>query len=264
MVVALRPANFYGSSLPRPRFFDHSSHPGPRIFDDLTERVDPPVSVMDPFLSWAHEAHWSMGGLNTQRFRLQGRIEGNIDRLRKFREKQVKSQTGNTPKKQNDAVPEAAGKKNQKRAGSTSPPPAPRVTKKRKFMDLFEDESENPEDEPKSERTRGKKFPARKLVGEFERVAKETEAKKKNGKTQEFVESVGVRTRRSGLEKGHDRGADSVMKIVEELNKEGSEGKKSKTRLRKVGEDGQKVPADAGGNGGSVRTSPRLAKQKSS
>ncbi|CAI0549723.1 unnamed protein product [Linum tenue] len=211
MVVALRPANFYGSSLPRPRFFDHSSHPGPRIFDD--------VSVMDPFLSWAHEAHWSMGGLNTQRFRLQGRIEGNIDRLRKFREKQVKSQTGNTPKKQNDAGLEAAGKKNQKRAGSTSPPPAPRVTKKRKFMDLFEDESENPEDEPKRERTRGKKFPARKLVGEFERVAKEN----------------------------------SVMKIVEELNKEGSEGKKSKKRLRKVG-----------GDGGSVRTSPRLAKQKSS
>ncbi|CAI0549724.1 unnamed protein product [Linum tenue] len=221
MVVALRPANFYGSSLPRPRFFDHSSHPA--------ERVDPPVSVMDPFLSWAHEAHWSMGGLNTQRFRLQGRIEGNIDRLRKFREKQVKSQTGNTPKKQNDAGLEAAGKKNQKRAGSTSPPPAPRVTKKRKFMDLFEDESENPEDEPKRERTRGKKFPARKLVGEFERVAKETEAMKKN-----------------------------------ELNKEGSEGKKSKKRLRKVGEDGQKVPADAGGDGGSVRTSPRLAKQKSS
>ncbi|CAI0549721.1 unnamed protein product [Linum tenue] len=205
MVVALRPANFYGSSLPRPRFFDHSSHPA--------ERVDPPVSVMDPFLSWAHEAHWSMGGLNTQRFRLQGRIEGNIDRLRKFREKQVKSQT-------NDAGLEAAGKKNQKRAGSTSPPPAPRVTKKRKFMDLFEDE-------------RGKKFPARKLVGEFERVAKETEAMKKNGKTQESVES-------------------------------GSEGKKSKKRLRKVGEDGQKVPADAGGDGGSVRTSPRLAKQKSS
>ncbi|CAI0549722.1 unnamed protein product [Linum tenue] len=199
MVVALRPANFYGSSLPRPRFFDHSSHPA--------ERVDPPVSVMDPFLSWAHEAHWSMGGLNTQRFRLQGRIEGNIDRLRKFREKQVKSQTGNTPKKQNDAGLEAAGKKNQKRAGSTSPPPAPRVTKKRKFMDLFEDES--------------KKFPARKLVGEFERVAKETEAMKKNGKTQESVESVGVRT-------------------------------KSKKRLRKVGD------------GGSVRTSPRLAKQKSS
>ncbi|CAI0460986.1 unnamed protein product [Linum tenue] len=212
MVVALRPANFYGSSLPRPRFFDHTN--------DVTERFDPPVSVMDPLLSWAQEAHWSMGGLNTQRFRLQGRIEGNVDRLRKFREKQAKSQTGNTPKKQqNDVLPLAAGEKNHKRAGSTSPPPAPRVMKKRKFMDLFGDES--------------KKWPVRKLVGEFERVAMETEAKKNEGKTQESVESVGVRTN-------------------------------SKKRLRKVGEDGQKIPADAGGNGGSVRTSPRFAKLKSS
>ncbi|CAI0461014.1 unnamed protein product [Linum tenue] len=206
MVVALRPANFYGSSLPRPRFFDHTN--------DVTERVDPPVSVMDPLLSWAQEAHWSMGDLNTQRFRLQGRIEGNVDRLRKFREKQAKSQTGNTPKKQQN------GEKNHKRAGSTSPPPAPRVMKKRKFMDLFGNESE-------------RKWPVRKLVGEFERVAMETEAKKNEGKTQESVESVGVR-------------------------------KNSKKRLRKVGEDGQKIPADAGGNGGSVRTSPRFAKLKSS
>ncbi|CAI0461013.1 unnamed protein product [Linum tenue] len=207
MVVALRPANFYGSSLPRPRFFDHTSL--------LTERVDPPVSVMDPLLSWAQEAHWSMGDLNTQRFRLQGRIEGNVDRLRKFREKQAKSQTGNTPKKQqNDVLPLAAGEKNHKRAGSTSPPPAPRVMKKRKFMDLFGNESES-----ESEGTRGKKWPVRKLVGEFERVAMEN----------------------------------SVMKIVEELNKEGSARKNSKKRLRKVG-----------GNGGSVRTSPRFAKLKSS
>ncbi|CAI0461016.1 unnamed protein product [Linum tenue] len=208
MVVALRPANFYGSSLPRPRFFDHTN--------DVTERVDPPVSVMDPLLSWAQEAHWSMGDLNTQRFRLQGRIEGNVDRLRKFREKQAKSQTGNTPKKQqNDVLPLAAGEKNHKRAGSTSPPPAPRVMKKRKFMDLFGNESES-----ESEGTRGKKWPVRKLVGEFERVAM--------------------------------------------LNKEGSARKNSKKRLRKVGEDGQKIPADAGGNGGSVRTSPRFAKLKSS
>ncbi|CAI0461017.1 unnamed protein product [Linum tenue] len=262
MVVALRPANFYGSSLPRPRFFDHTN--------DVTERVDPPVSVMDPLLSWAQEAHWSMGDLNTQRFRLQGRIEGNVDRLRKFREKQAKSQTGNTPKKQqNDVLPLAAGEKNHKRAGSTSPPPAPRVMKKRKFMDLFGNESESEENEQmgasdKSEGTRGKKWPVRKLVGEFERVAMETEAKKNEGKTQESVESVGVRTRRSGSEKGNGRAGDSVMKIVEELNKEGSARKNSKKRLRKVGEDGQKIPADAGGNGGSVRTSPRFAKLKSS
>ncbi|CAN1351262.1 hypothetical protein LINPERPRIM_LOCUS42481 [Linum perenne] len=196
MVVPLRPAKFYGSSLPRPRFFN-------------SERVEPPVSIMDPFLSWAEEAHWSMGGLNTQRVRHQGRIEGNIENLRKFREKQ----TGNTPKK--------------KRAGSISPPPAPRVMKKRKFMDLFDDEEEESEK---------RKWPARKLVAEFDRVAKKSEEKGEMGRS----ESVGVRTRRNGL--------DSVMNVVEELSKKGSERK----RLRKAGE----VIS-------SVRSSPRLSKQKS-
>ncbi|KAH0902560.1 LOW QUALITY PROTEIN: hypothetical protein HID58_042063, partial [Brassica napus] len=51
--VAIRPVEFYGNGLPRPRFFDtpkFNSH-----------RVDPPLSVLDPLLSWAREAHWSMG-----------------------------------------------------------------------------------------------------------------------------------------------------------------------------------------------------------
>ncbi|KAG6469984.1 uncharacterized protein LOC122032347 [Zingiber officinale] len=75
MVVALGPGRFYGSSLPRPRFFA----------DD--ERVDPPVPVLDPLLSWANEAHWSMGGLSFSRHRLQGRIEGSIKKLRAQQEK---------------------------------------------------------------------------------------------------------------------------------------------------------------------------------
>lgn len=79
MVVALGPGRFYGSSLPRPRFYADVK------FND--ERVDPPVPVMDPFLSWAKEAHWSMGGLNFNRHRLQGRIEGSIKKLRAQQEK---------------------------------------------------------------------------------------------------------------------------------------------------------------------------------
>lgn len=75
MVVALGPGRFYGSSLPRPRFY-----PDPKL---NSTRVDPPESVMDPFLSWANEAHWSMGGLSFRRLRLQGRIEGSISKLRK-------------------------------------------------------------------------------------------------------------------------------------------------------------------------------------
>ncbi|KAJ6763856.1 hypothetical protein OIU79_024406 [Salix purpurea] len=63
-----------GSTLPRPRIYTDVKH--------SVERVDPPVPVMDPFLSWANEAHWSMGGLNFNRLRYQGRIEGNTDKLR--------------------------------------------------------------------------------------------------------------------------------------------------------------------------------------
>jgi hypothetical protein len=72
VALALGPGRFYGSSLPRPRFF-----PGG------VDRVDPPAAVNDALLSWAHEAHWSMGGHSIKRLRLQGRIEGSIDKLRR-------------------------------------------------------------------------------------------------------------------------------------------------------------------------------------
>ncbi|CAN1123732.1 hypothetical protein LINPERPRIM_LOCUS3386 [Linum perenne] len=200
MVVALGPGKFYGSSLPRPRFYNN--------VNSNSEHVDPPVSVMDPLLSWAREAHWSMGGLNTERVRFQGRIEGNVDKLRKFREKQTKLQARNTPEKQKDQV----RKGDKKRADSVSPPPAPRVTKKRKFVDLFDED--------------GKKMPVRKLVGEFEKVAKEAVAKKKVA-----VESESV---------------------------EGSEGKKKpKKRLRKAAEDNSKSDSSP------VRSSPRFMKEDS-
>ncbi|KAG9456916.1 hypothetical protein H6P81_001424 [Aristolochia fimbriata] len=79
MVVPLGLGKFYGSSLPRPRFYSDVKL--------NEERVDPPLPVMEPFLSWAREAHWSMGGLNFKRVRLQGKIEGNISKLRKISDK---------------------------------------------------------------------------------------------------------------------------------------------------------------------------------
>lgn len=88
MVVALGPGKFYGSSLPRPRFYENPNG----------ERVDPPVSVMDPLMSWAEEAHWSMGGLSFKRLRLQGRIEGNIKKLRSEKEKIEKKAKKSAPK----------------------------------------------------------------------------------------------------------------------------------------------------------------------
>nr|XP_011466901.1 PREDICTED: uncharacterized protein LOC105352208 [Fragaria vesca subsp. vesca] len=131
MVLKLKltsPAKFYGSSLPRPRIYTDVK------FNE--ERVDPPVPVLDPLLAWANEAHWSMGGLSFKRLRFQGRIEGNVGKLRAER---------------------------HKRASSNSPPPAPVATKRSRFMALIDEDGDE-------EAVRGKR-----LAVEFDRVAAEEE-----------------------------------------------------------------------------------------
>lgn len=115
MVVALEPGKFYGSSLPRPRFYKPNQH-----------RVDPPISVLDPFMSWAEKAHWSMGGVSFTRHRLQGRIEGNIEKLR--------AELEETPEK-GSPVPLPCSENS-----SPPMPPAPFVLKrKRRLVDESED-----------------------------------------------------------------------------------------------------------------------------
>ncbi|WZY69876.1 hypothetical protein YC2023_002116 [Brassica napus] len=135
---AIRPVEFYGNGLPRPRFFDN-----PKF---NSHRVDPPLSVLDPLLSWAREAHWSMGGLNFTRLRLQGRIEGNVDKLRAQLEK-------SSPL--------------EKRSGFDSPPAAPVAVKRRRYIDLNDEE----EEEICLASIR------RKLSDDFDRVAGESDSK---------------------------------------------------------------------------------------
>ncbi|XP_058084010.1 uncharacterized protein LOC131231725 [Magnolia sinica] len=102
MVVALKPGKFYGSSLPRPRFFTDVKLNG--------ERVDPLLPVLHPFLSWANEAHWSMGGLNFKHPRLLGKIEGRIQKLRHYtidflpQNKKVINSTATTPASSSSSV----------------------------------------------------------------------------------------------------------------------------------------------------------------
>ncbi|CAK9149486.1 unnamed protein product [Ilex paraguariensis] len=134
MVVALGPGKFYGSSLPRPRIYTDVK------FND--DRVDPPVSVLDPLISWAHEAHWSMGGLSFKRLRLQGRIEGSIKKLRAEREKFLKK------RKHSETTDRQIGKSSAKdsesnKSSSPSPPPAPIAVKRRRFMALLDEEDDN-------------------------------------------------------------------------------------------------------------------------
>ncbi|EOA17807.1 hypothetical protein CARUB_v10006205mg [Capsella rubella] len=170
--LSIRPVEFYGNGLPRPRFFDNPQ------FSSC--RVDPPLSVLDPLLTWARDAHWSMGGLNFTRLRLQGRIEGNVNKLRAQLEKC-------SPVKLESASSER--KKNKKRSGSESPPPAPIVVKRRRYLDLndSDDEGVGSEDE-------GVVRIRRKLSDDFDRVAEDNSAQlvKPNKKSikSELVEKV--------------------------------------------------------------------------
>ncbi|CAH8314540.1 unnamed protein product [Eruca vesicaria subsp. sativa] len=152
---AIRPVEFYGNALPRPRFFDN-----PKF---NSHRVDPPLSVLDPLLSWAREAHWSMGGLNFTRLRLQGRIEGNVDKLRAQLENStpVKIESGDSDRK-----------KRRSEHDFDSPPAAPVAVKRRRYIDLNDDVDD--EEEGIGSEDEGVARIRRKLSDDFDRVAGES------------------------------------------------------------------------------------------
>jgi len=143
MVVALGPGKFYGSSLPRPRFYTDVKF-GP-------DRVDPPAPVMDPFLSWAGEAHWSMGGLSFKRLRLQGRIEGNIKRLRAHHKRSDRDRIKKSKIRSEEDKIRKLDEVELEESGSDSEPEPER------------------ESQPDKAEVKGRKR-RRKLVDEFERV----------------------------------------------------------------------------------------------
>ncbi|KAJ4880465.1 Uncharacterized protein Rs2_37520 [Raphanus sativus] len=198
---AIRPVEFYGNSLPRPRFFDN-----PKF---NSHRVDPPLSVLDPLLSWAREAHWSMGGLNFTRLRLQGRIEGNVDKLRAQLEKSTptKLESGSSDKKRRSGYD----------SDSDSPPAAPVAVKRRRYIDLNDDADE----EEIGSEDEGVARIRRKLSDDFDRVAGESKVK--------------------------------VVKAIKKPIESGSEGKRLKEKKTQNVEETS-----------STRTSPRLAKRRSS
>ncbi|GMJ13064.1 hypothetical protein like AT4G28310 [Hibiscus trionum] len=220
MVVPLGPGKFYGSSLPRPR-----------IYTDIrfnSERVDPPVPVLDPLLSWANEAHWSMGGLSFKRLRLQGRIEGNVNRLKAQREKLL-----------NDKEDDPIVKKNSVDA-SVSPPPAPMAVKRRRFFDLNDDEEESESDGDEMAVRREAKRVVRKLGDDFERVAGDKNSGGSSKKKTSLGDGIGI----------------DVMKIVEEVNAESEPVKKKKRGFVKGLKKGKD---DLQPSGTGTRCSPRLA-----
>uniref|UniRef100_A0A1J3EKE5 Uncharacterized protein n=2 Tax=Noccaea caerulescens TaxID=107243 RepID=A0A1J3EKE5_NOCCA len=176
--LAIRPVEFYGNGLPRPYVFENP------LFN--SHRVDPPLSALDPLLSWARDAHWTMGGLNFTRLRLQGRIEGNVNKLRAQLEK-------STPVKLESGISEKNNKK--KRSGYESPPAAPIAMKRRRFIDLNDDD----EEEEVGSEDEGVARIRRKLSDDFDRVAEESKTTlvKANKKSIE-PESVGKRLQSVG------------------------------------------------------------------
>ncbi|GFS41137.1 hypothetical protein Acr_00g0072630 [Actinidia rufa] len=223
MVVPLGPGKFYGSSLPRPRIYTDVK------LNDF--RVDTPAPVLDSLMSWANEAHWSMGGLSFKRLRLQGRIEGSVTKLRRQQEKLQKSRDSRSASA--SRIRDSDGESDEDKSPSPMPPPAPIATKRRRFLAAIEEEDEGEEvDEimkrvEREERGGGKRRLARKLGDDFDRVAAEkgSPAKEVSGGS----DVVAGRTRSRSIEK--DSGG--VGNVVEGLNKEKLKGKK---KLMRVGE----------------------------
>lgn len=234
VVVPLDPGKFYGGSLPRPRFYTYTKF--------NPDRVDPPLPVMDPLLSGANEAHWSMGGLSFERLRFQGRIEGKVEKLRQ----QIK-ELEDSPEQ--DSTIDRPGSKS-KRAASVSPPPNPVAVKRRRFLALSDS---NGEDDDKSNgeflkekvKKAFRRGAVRNLGDDFEMVAEESSAVREN--------------------RSNGAGA-NVVNVVEQITD--GVGFAGEKRLKKVLTNGRGVlqsgtrttPRSATG----TRTSPRLAKRGSS
>ncbi|KAL3647095.1 hypothetical protein CASFOL_008063 [Castilleja foliolosa] len=227
MVIALGPGKFYGSSLPRPQFYTDVK------FND--ERVDPPPSVMDPLMAWADEAHWSMGGLNFKRHRLQGRIEGNIQRLRTQREQTFKnSQKQSESVKASPAIRSGKDKKCSRVSETPSPQPPPVAIKRRRVVGLVDEEEEV---------VAMKKGPVRRLGDDFERVARESGIE--NSSDVQNGHAVAARTRRGKKNAAVDEG---------QLSK----------RRKLVNKGGRKIGASVVAAAIGIRRSPRQAKNSGS
>lgn len=232
MVFPLKLTKFYGSSLPRPRIY---------VNPDGNERIDPPISVTDPLMSWAQEAHWSMGGVSFKRLRLMGKIEGNVGKLRHQREKEFKAQAHN--KSPISDLRRSKISSSPSCSKSPSPPPAPIASKRRRLVTLLEEE-EDEEVRVSAPVTRRRRL-VKKLGDDFDRVASP-----ENNKSDEvLVSDSTVNTTTPKRSRRLIKIGDAGKKIVEE---------KQNKKVVVVVEEEEKSPNSAI----RVRTSPRLAKKE--
>lgn len=219
-----------------------------------------------------------MGGLSFKRVRLQGKIEGNVNKLRAEREKHFKK-LNRSPVAAGLSAPVGSKSDNVvgiKRAASISPPPAPVAAKRRRFLSMIEEDEEVEEGAEEEEVETGSRRVRRRLVkklgDDFDKVALESQrsdasdsgSRGKKGSplkdSGDRSDSMALRTRSRKLEIGGGDTDDVSMKVVKEINKSNSKGKKKAEKNTKNQED--KSPVSD--NGVRLRTSPRLSKLRSS
>ncbi|KAJ3672594.1 hypothetical protein LUZ60_007315 [Juncus effusus] len=202
MVVALGPGRFYGRTLPRPRFY-----PDPKL---NPTRVDPPESVSDPLLSWANEAHWSMGGLSFRRLRLQGSIEGSIAKLRGS----VSSKKPRFTKERLDALDESESESEEEEV---------------KEEMVEDDESEEEEVVVSKKRKR-----ARRLGDEFDKIAEQV--KKGKGNSKENKKGVKKESKKGNGKVNGKGNREQNKKGNKRVNGKGDSGedKKGKEMVRRI------------------------------
>lgn len=199
-----------------------------------------------------------MGGLSFKRLRLQGRIEGNVSKLRAERERLTEK---NVTLAGSSSGSGSNGSK-FKRAATDSPPPAPMATKRRRFMALIDEDEDSGVEEGEEEggevaASRGvrRRRLVKKLGDDFDRLALETEIRK-SSPLMDFgngSEGVALRTRSRKLEE--DEASETVMQMAEEANRSTSKGKNVKSGTKGRGNSSGSTAV------GKVRTSPRLAKR---
>ncbi|KAF8413875.1 hypothetical protein HHK36_001869 [Tetracentron sinense] len=276
MVVTLGPVKFYGSSLPRPRFYTDV-----KLSED---RIDPPLSILDPFLSWANEAHWSMGGHCFKRVRLQGKIEGNIKKLRAEQEKTIKK----NKKKKDESECKDPEILRANIPSSVSPPAAPIITKRRRKLALVDEDSElegekEMEDDvlPSGVGSRPRRKLVRKLGADFDKVALESVA---NGgeKLKGFESNESLEIRGSPLKDKNKkaRGNEEITTTPPSSNRNVAVASRTRSQRSEKVEDlpvedlkglslkekklqgGKKAKTNVanGSPAGGIRTSPRLSK----
>ncbi|XAR55510.1 hypothetical protein NMG60_11035594 [Bertholletia excelsa] len=203
-----------------------------KLYTDVkfkNDRIDPQPPVTDPLISWAEEAHWSMGGLSFNCLRLQGPMEGRAT----------------------SSVPIIKKISSDSKSSSPCAPPAPLATKLRRFMALI-DEEDGAEKEKEKEKCRrdddvgvGKRrMPARKLSEDFDQAAKSSSGRS---------DTVSSRTRSQKCEQS-DNGFENVNKLSSKDKRLACGAAKERAKMAEEN-DGSARSAPAGG----TRTFQRLS-----